>query len=1117
MKRNLRRPINLLVLFFLFVLNPMQQLSAQITLSVGKTTLGKVIETVKSQSKYEFFFNDKLSNMEIDALKIEDASIDQVLTALLKGKSISYKVEENIVYLSAGKEEDVTTMISKQQNIRKVSGTVVDETGEALIGVNVSVEGTSQGTITDFDGKFVLDVPAKSKVLFSYIGYRQVAVMPKGSTPLEVTMEEDTQAIDEVVVTALGIKREKKMLGYSIQDLKGDKMNKTGDPSVTSMLQGKVAGLQMNTASTGLGGSTKITLRGNSSLTDNNQPLWVIDGVPFNDNNNSSASTWGGVDRGGASADINPDDIESISVLKGPNAAALYGSRAGNGVILVTTKRGAKSDGFGVTYSGSCTWTTVAETLNRQTKYGQGSNGVFDPTSSSSFGAELDGHPYVSDNYGTQTYSNYGNPLKDYFSTGFSQTHNLSVGNVTEKANYRVSFGTTQADGMFKDESMEKMNIDVKAGMELNKYFSVDSKISLSRMKAENRPVYGQYGEVYQLFFLPNNISLSSIQKFKSDDKRHIYYTGPNTTLLNPYYLNYRYTNSDERWRAFGYYAAKFNITSWLHASAKYSFDYYNTSIEDKDLTNGCTDAQEKESYRSQENSFYEHNIEFMVIGENQLSDRLRLGYTLGSNMMYQKIKGIGANSSLMNTPGYWYHNSAQGFNSGVQMSPSERRTNSIFGTMQLAWNEYLALDLTARNDWSSTLPTDNNSYFYPSANLSFVMTDFMDKMNWTKPSWLTFAKMRLSIAQVGKDTDPYQLQNYLNWEQTESGPSSKNPSTKANSELKPEISTAYEGGLDMKFFNNRLGFDFTYYYSLTKNQIMAVPMSLSSGFDNKWINAGEIVNKGLELMVYTTPIKTKDFTFNLDVNFAKNTTTVKKLTDGSKYMSFSGGAQDMMVDVGASEGGKLGDIYPIKTAKKDANGNVVTRNGLPLDAGERSKTPIGNIQPDLLMSVTPSFTYKGFTLSALFDMKFGGDIVSISEAIATGYGTAKRTENREDMIVKGVNEDGTPNTTPISAELFYSTIGSNQGYAEYFMYDASFIKLKELSLSYSFPRALLKKTPFSSFRVSVVGRNLVYLVKHTPGTSPEGGYNTSMFSQAIDFTSVPYSRTFGFSVNASF
>ncbi|MDD4610264.1 MAG: carboxypeptidase-like regulatory domain-containing protein, partial [Bacteroidaceae bacterium] len=311
MKRNLRRPINLLVLFFLFVLNPMQQLSAQITLSVGKTTLGKVIETVKSQSKYEFFFNDKLSNMEIDALKIEDASIDQVLTALLKGKSISYKVEENIVYLSAGKEEDVTTMISKQQNIRKVSGTVVDETGEALIGVNVSVEGTSQGTITDFDGKFVLDVPAKSKVLFSYIGYRQVAVMPKGSTPLEVTMEEDTQAIDEVVVTALGIKREKKMLGYSIQDLKGDKMNKTGDPSVTSMLQGKVAGLQMNTASTGLGGSTKITLRGNSSLTDNNQPLWVIDGVPFNDNNNSSASTWGGVDRGGASADINPDDIES--------------------------------------------------------------------------------------------------------------------------------------------------------------------------------------------------------------------------------------------------------------------------------------------------------------------------------------------------------------------------------------------------------------------------------------------------------------------------------------------------------------------------------------------------------------------------------------------------------------------------------------------------------------------------------------------------------------------------------------------------------------------------------------------------------------------------------------
>ena len=374
---------------------------------------------------------------------------------------------------------DISLMTSQQDKI-VVTGIVTDSNGEPLIGVNVLEKGTANGVITGLDGDFTLSVSGSESVLvFSYIGYKEVTVRVGSETSLSISMSEDTQQIDEVVVTALGIKREKKMLGYAVQDIKGEKLNATGDPLVTSMLSGKVAGLQMNTAGTGLGGSTKITLRGNSSLTDNNQPLWIIDGVPFNDNSSSDASLFGGVDRGGGAVDINPDDIESISVLKGPNAAALYGSRAGNGVILITTKKGVKDKGFGVTYSGNFTWTSVASTLEMQDKYGQGTQGVFDETSQASFGGLLDGHDYTGWLGQPLQYKKYGDKLKDYFDTGFSQTHNVAIGKSTENSNYRASFGSTESRGMFNDERLSKINIDLRGGMKMNKYLSMDSKVSL--------------------------------------------------------------------------------------------------------------------------------------------------------------------------------------------------------------------------------------------------------------------------------------------------------------------------------------------------------------------------------------------------------------------------------------------------------------------------------------------------------------------------------------------------------------------------------------------------------------------------------------------------------------
>lgn len=1116
-KKKLLRTASLALLFSV----PAQwAMGQQFTFSMSKTTLGQVINAVKAQSDYQFFYKDELAGLTVDKLQVENASVEQVLSEALKGKQVTYKVEDSIIYLS----EQATVQPRQAGQERVVTGQVVDANGEPLIGVNVAVKGTTLGAITDFDGNFSLKVQEGTELVVSYIGYEQQTVKIGKEQNLSITLKEDTQVIDEVVVTALGIKREKKMLGYAVQDVKGDALTSTGDAQVANALQGKVAGLSINSSTTGLGGSAKITIRGNSSLADNNQPLWIVDGVPFTEESFSDASMYGGVDRGSTSLDINPEDIESISVLKGPNAAALYGSRAGNGVILVTTKKGTRKEGFGVNYSGTFTWTQVADQLERQTLYGQGSNGVYSKDALYSWGPKLDGQLVEAWNGEQIPYLNYGGgDMREYFNTGFSQTHNVAVGNMKEDTHFRSSFGYTNSDGMFRDESLRKFNMDVNAGTKLNEYLSMDAKVSLSNTKAENRPYYGVYGEVSQLLLIPNNVRLSDLQNYSTPDKFHVNWVGPTTDYLNPYYVNQQRRNSDERWRAFGYYNLKLNFTDWLYLSAKYAFDYYRTKIFMSDLSNGTKydkleQFTEDNMMRSEENHF-EQNAEFLLVGNNQIGEKFRVNYMAGANFMYSELNTFGGDVINMTYKNNWYWNFAANINN-VTENGWRRATNSVFGSLQLAYNEYLSLDITARNDWSSTLPKHNNSYFYPSFNLGFVASDFI-RNNWSLPQWLTFAKVRLSAAKVGKDASPYVT--YNRWEGRYENGSAKAPvlsDTKANGDLRPETSWSYEAGLDMKFFGNRLGFDFTYYHTRTSDQIMRIPAA--APWKYQWVNSGLIVNSGVEAMIYATIVETKDFTFDLNVNMAHNNSVVEELNENKKYVYFDGETR-MPIYVGAVEGGRLGDIYAKKMYKRDENGNILVSNtGEPMFVTDEEycrEHAIGNIQPKLLMSVTPTFTYKGVSLSALFDMKFGGSIVSVSEALATRQGISKRTEERGEIIVPGVNATTNEvNSQPINAETFYQSIGGlDNAVAEEFVYDASFVRLKELSVGYSFPSKLLKKTPLTALKVSFVGRNLAYLMKHTPGTSPEGGYDTSMFSQALDFSSLPYSRTFGFSVNVGF
>jgi TonB-linked SusC/RagA family outer membrane protein len=1118
-------------------------LRAQISVSLKNATVGQAVKMIENQSKYRFFYDDSIAELPVTDLQVSDKGIEEALTALLKEKDVSFAIEGTIVYLSLKKSKG---QHSKPVN-QLVSGTVTDENQEPLIGVSVVVKDSNTGTTTDLDGKYSIDAPAGALQLqFLYIGYSPQTIDVNNRTVIDVTLKEDVRMIGEVVVTALGIKREKKLLGYSIQELKGKDLNRTGSASVSGALQGKIAGVQMNSSPTGLNGSTKITIRGNSSLTDNNQPLWVVDGVPFGDDNHSNVSLYGGIDRGGAAVDINPEDIESISVLKGPNAAALYGSRAGNGVILITTKKGAANQGFGINYNSAFTWTSVAETLKMQSVYGQGLNGKADAGSPFSYGDKLDGREmpaWWTDNNGeTRPYSRQGNKLKEYFNTGFSQNHTVSIGNIAEDSHYRVSFGYLNSKGVFDREKLEKYNVDLHSGKKINKFIDMDSKISLSETKAENRPYIGKYGEMYQLMFLPNNIGLKDLSnhstrketdKYGNEYDVHQNWLGPTQDIMNPYWIHNRRTNMDERWRVFGYHSMKVNVTDWLYASGKLSVDYYRTKIEETDRGGGgnAEDVLMNDIFSKTENNFIEMNAEFMVHGNNRIGEKVRVDYGVGGNSMYRNTESLSASARNMANKGVWYLNNAGSYvhkEGGIPVFAnqylSKKRINSLFETLQVAYDDYLSLDISNRTDWSSTLPSPHR-YNYPSVSLSFIATDFMRKTDHRLPDWLTYAKLRVSYAKAGKDTEPYALKPYYHPEQGFTGSQSLADRIYVDNHLKPEINSSFEAGLEMKFLNNRLGFDLTAYNSTTNNQIMFIPHDHSATFVKKRINAGNIQNRGVEFALYSIPVQTKDFEFGLDVNLAHNQTIVKKLHPDVRFIDFGEGVDRFFFTVGAYEGGKLGDIYAKRIIKRDEKGNMIINKytGLPeLDGSKKQKDrKIGNIQPKLMMSVAPRLSYKHLFVSALLDMKFGGDIISVSDAIATHYGTSKRTENRnQPLVVPGVYADGTPNATEIKYEDYYRFIGNtgtDAGVPEAFVFNASYIKFRELAVGYDFSKKILKKTPFEAVKLSFVARNLCYLLKHTPGTNPEGGFDTSMYSQAFDYLATPDTRTLGFAVNVNF
>ena len=1015
---------------------------------------------------------------------------------------------------------------------KTITGTVSDETGQPIPGVSVVLKGTSVGVSTDFDGNYSLDIPNDGILIFSSIGFASTEIPTEGKTVINVTLGEDFQALDEVVVTALGIKKEKKALGYAVQDVDSELLNTSANPDVTRALQGKVAGVNITTSG-GVGGNSRLEIRGTSSLAGNDNVLWVVDGVPFsNGETDNPEGLFGGISNGGGLLDINPDNIANISVLKGGPAAALYGARGANGVIMITTKDGSGSDGLGINYSGSVQVSEVAYVLDTQNQYGQGVRGEYDPRSSGSWGPRFDGQVREAWNGEMLPYIGEGDKLKKFAKTGVTYNNAIALSNSNDKGNYRVSIGKNRAEGNFRGEVLNRLNYDLRAAYQINPWLKLDTKVSYIKTKGAQRPEIGFYGYTSYLNSTPNNIRLQDLAPgYVIENNRHVEYLYGSSTVLtenpsannrNPYFIQEQRVNNDERNRFFGYFSANISIMEDLSLMLRYGLDSYRygrvwgNQYEDQIAVTP--------DYNTEEKFFEEENFEFLFSYNKDLNEDFTLGATLGGNRLSRYSETLTARSGRLIGEDYFFlAGSLNPDDRTVEETFSEYELQSLYGSAELSYKNYLYLNATTRFDWSSSLPIDANDYNYSSVSLSGILSQMFEM-----PDWVNYLKVRGSWAEVGKDTSPYFLDSDLTLGSTWFGNTTLNiPEEAISQSIRPEISRVSEFGLEFNLFNNRLRFEGTYYDEQTRNQIDRVPVGQSTGFTQFRQNVGLISNKGVEVLATINPVRTQDFNLDVVLNFSRNVGKIEWLRtpeigdeETRPYVFYGDNTQS--IEVRGYEGEELGDIYGTVYERNENGQIVVDDQGLPIVAAEREN--LGNIQPDFIGSIGLNTSYKGFYMNALFGMQQGGQIYSLTEASATGSGNALRTldtgngNGREDFFVDGVTASGASNTTITSAQAYFGKVSQVD---EEFIYDASYMKLRELSIGYNFPADMLEKLGgglVKSARFAIMGRDLFYLYRDTPGTVPDASaFSTGYGTQAFDHAPIPATRTIGCSLNLNF
>ena len=1022
--------------------------------------------------------------------------------------------------------------IDISQQDTKITGTVEDEFGP-VAGASVVIKGTTNGTMTDMDGHFTLEGVKKGDIIqISFIGFATQDIPYTGQTALNVKLEEDAQKLDEVVVTALGMKRDKKALGYAMQELKGDELLSSREPNLANSLSGKVSGLQIVRSSNGVGGSSKIVLRGNNSLTGSNQPLIVVDGTPMDNFTGGVDDVWGnsGADMGNGLSDINPEDIESMTVLKGASAAALYGSRAGNGVILITTKSGKKNEGLGITVNAGITTESIFLKPDMQNSFGQGSVGAYDNQSRLSWGPKAEGQT-VTDWMGRQvplrTYDN----IDAFFNTGTSFNEGISFQQNIKGTSVFSSINRSDDAGITPESKLNKTNITLRATTFLDEAekWKVDAKVNYINLNAHNRPIQGvnpsnAFNTIYNL---PRSLNVADFKNSVDEDGNMIWWDASKNPQENPYWVTKYRQNNDTRNRLLGNIALKYAPTNWFNIELRGGTDYYTTTKNEKVYAGGNTTPSGLYSEGSE--TFYENNYSFLATAnKDNLIDRLGGFVTFGGNLMIQRRTKMNASAGELLVPNLFSLNN--GINKPTVTSELIRRKmNSLYGSLQLNWDGYLFLDITARNDWSSTMSKANRSYFYPSVSLSGVISDMVPKLGGQMPEWFTFAKVRASYAEVGNDLDPYQLYNNFTVGKDENGNTTAAPGNVLyDSSVRSELIKSWEAGFDIRFFNNRLGLDAAWYKTNATRQLLNLPMDPFSGYSSRKVNAGNIQNEGVEIslngLILDNP---KGLSWNSTAQFSLNRNKIIDLYPGVTLYDIK--TLDA-IQIVAVQGSYYGDIYGQTFQrvedKNDPNYGkiIVGEDGLPLITTGKSK--VGNQSPDWMLGWTNSFSYKGFNLSFLVDFRIGGDLYSATASNLYTRGNAAGTVvngERQDFIVPNsvvqTPNGYTENKVPVTHQNYWERIGStgNYGLPEMYTYDATNIRLRNITLGYDFNKAMLKNTPFQRLRLSATCNNVWMIHYNLPGIDPESVSATNTNATGFENGAAPTSRSFTFNVTVGF
>ncbi|MCK5775885.1 MAG: SusC/RagA family TonB-linked outer membrane protein [Bacteroidales bacterium] len=1004
----------------------------------------------------------------------------------------------------------------------KIQGKVIDEaTNETLPGVTVVIMGTTNGVITNGDGFYSIEANASDTLIFSFIGFEDYKVNVGIHSKINVYLKSDIVGLNEVVITALDIKRDKASLGYSVSAVGADEVNIAKDNNVMNSLSGKVSGLQVNSGSSGVDGSSRILLRGITTIEGSNRPLVVIDGIPIS-SGGGGGGPWGGVDRGDAMSDINPDDIESMSILKGAGASAAYGSLGMHGVILITTKSGSKKGGVGVSYGLSVNSTHISLTPELQSEYGMGAFGQFSPIGSDgmpsldypyswSYGPKMEGQEYTNWLGKTDNYTSHGNPYTQFYQSGLSVTNSLALQSSSDKGSFRLSVTDQRGDGIVKYNTIKRQTYNLRASANLTDKFTVDGKVTYIKSRVENRPevAEGSANTSLTLGLMPRDISLEDAENYSEDENGNDNFWHNDPTFSGPFWSQDHVKNYSLKDRFQGMFSAKLDINKHFWITGKTGLDYNASDYTSYADRGSKAQTASRGNYSNSMGLSTIWNSDILATYQTNIK-KLSITASLGSNYRESFGSYIGVAGWESKTDGLY--NISNYIDTRSSNGSWGKLVYSFYGLGQFSYDNYLYFDATLRNDHSSALPESNDSYWYHSENLSLLFTKLLGMDSHV----LNSGKIRASYAKVGNDTGPYRTEYFYNTVQTQTlpYPIAAIPSSLPAIDLRPEITHSWEVGTDLSFLGSRINLDLTYYQSESVDQIMSIPISGTSGFSSKVINAGSISNKGLEIQLNTTPVIAGDFSWDLGLNYTKSSSMVNELSEGIESIVLN---RLWTVSVEARPGEEFGAIYGNDFLRNKTGDKLITDGG-HVQRGERIK--LGSMNPDFYGGITNNFSYKNLSLRTLISYQMGGEFYSHGRYYRMLWGTDKRSlEGRENgIIVEGINENtGYANTVPVSPlAKNFTELYLNEITADYIL-DATNVKLKEVIITYTFSRSLLAKTFIQGASVSLVGRDLFFIYNAAGDIDPQSGYSSTPTGVALEHSSLPSTRTFGFDLKINF